>query len=184
MSGVAASVHPRSRRWLILLLSLLALSLAANLVIGGYLLGQRVAGANKDSHGLLRRGGPAQIEQFLATTNPARRAELSAVQQAHRRALKAGMRKLRQARRELGAALTADNFDRQQVAAAMSAVDSALETSSRLHHERLLPFVEALTPEERRAFADLRKLPRPPRHPAPPPHRPPPEAQRPPEPTP
>lgn len=190
MSRADAPAHPRSRRLLILLLSLLALSLAANLAVGGYLLGQRVAGGDNASHGMLRRGGPAQIEQFLATITPARRAELAAVEQAHRQALRAGMRELRLARRELGSALTAEYFDRQQVLAAMRAVDAALATSSRLHHERLLPFVEALTPDERRAFAQLRHLPRaprPPKHPgapAPPPNGPLSDAKRPPEPAP
>lgn len=146
----------RQRRWLIALLLALVLSLGLNLVFAGYLLGRSGAAASATAHHVRGHGAPAQLRHFLASRSPERQASLQPTHKAYRRALREGMRDLGMARRQLGAALRSEPWDPAAVSAAMAAVDQAMLDSSRRHHEAMLPLLQALTPQERQLFAELR----------------------------
>lgn len=137
---------------------LLALSLAANVFLGGFVAG-RIAGPNlpgfdqgrdKDGHRAHRGGRPD-----LDGLSPAAREKLKASFQKHREEIAGTFREGRALREEFISVLTAETFDRARA----EAVAAKLEAFEEKRRESMpLIFIEVmdgLPLEDRRAVAEL-----------------------------
>lgn len=134
---------------------LLALSLAANVFLGGFVAG-RIAGRgfsgfDHGSHGDHGRGGDHR-RAFDALPEAARE-KLRAAYKEHRAAVAATSQEARALRREFISILTADAFDRAAAEAAAAKI-AAFEAERRRSTPRLLiSAMDGLPAEDRRALA-------------------------------
>lgn len=135
------------RRWPTVLL---VVSLAANLLLVGFLFGSehRLRGGD-------RAMGPphSQIGHFLRTAEADRRSELAPLARGYWRDSRSSMKALRKARRALNTAIAAEPLDEAQIEAAMSQVDNALLQTSKTSQRAMLPLIRVLQPAERKRFA-------------------------------
>lgn len=142
----------KGQLWLI---GALVLSIAVNLFLVGYVLGQDPA---------WRRAPPmgpphSQLRRFMHGQSEARRQALAPLLRTYWRTSHESMQQLRVARRSLNQALQSDPLDEAAVEQAMARVDEALHNSSRQSQRAMLPLLRALSPEERaRLAASARRM--------------------------
>ncbi len=152
---------PRKRNWLLIG------SLALNLIIIGALAGGAIAGGGKH-----KRGGPSAQAQawpfvFRALPKP-HRADAFKGLELNRDAHKERRREMRVMRENLIAALQSEPFDASPIEA-LVADQAALVSAAQAEAGRvLLEAINAMSPEERAAYAqnlqNPRKFPSPKRH--------------------
>ncbi|MGI9326761.1 MAG: periplasmic heavy metal sensor [Pseudomonadales bacterium] len=136
----------KAQLWLI---GALVFSVALNLFLVGYVLGQDPA---------WRRSPPmgpphSQLRRFMHSQSEARRQALAPLVRTYWHTSHESMLQLRAARHSLNAALQSDPLDETAVEQAMTGVDEALRNSSRQSQRAMLPLLRALTPEERAQLA-------------------------------
>jgi len=163
------SQRKRRRGWL---LPLLLVSLAFNLLVVGavgamvarHYLDRKVWGVHdgrmdarwKRRAALGRPGRMLRASRRLLRELPAeRRKELSELVRRHRRAIREAYAKVGEARARLAAVIAGDPFDGNAYAEAMKALREA-DAAARMKVLDLADaFLRALTPEERRRYAEL-----------------------------
>jgi uncharacterized membrane protein len=142
-------------KWLLIAL---AISLAANLALGGFLAGRMTGGALR----------PAPVDPALAFVRVVRelpddrQAALAPLVREQFRSARGSVRDLRRAQRDITAALTSEPFDDAALTQALERFRTALLASQEASHATLVPLVAAMTPEERVRFekAMRRQYPR------------------------
>ncbi|HEX7037659.1 MAG TPA: periplasmic heavy metal sensor [Pseudomonadales bacterium] len=141
-----------SRKWLI---ALLVASLAVNLALGGFLVGQ-----------MTRPERPVMLDPSLSLFRvvrelpDARRDELRPTLRAHFRELRGDIRKLRAAQRGIETALTEEPFRPDALGAALTAFRSAMLDSQQRNHRLLVDVAGAMTADERALLVEEMKRPR------------------------
>lgn len=141
-----------SRKWLI---ALLGVSLAVNLALGGFLVGQ-----------MSRPERPTMLDPSLSLFRAvrelpdARRDEFRPTIRAHFRELRGDIRQLRAAQRGIEAALTEEPFRPDALDAALTQFRTALLDSQQRNHRLLVDMAAAMTPEERALLVEEMKRPR------------------------
>lgn len=139
---------------------LLALSLAANVFLGGFVAG-RIAGPKLPGfdrhHGGHHAGGPLRGDRFadLDELPPAAREKLKALFRQNRESFVATFRDERALHREFVSVLTAETFDR----AAAEAVAAKIEAFNRDRRQStprlIIAAMDGLSVEDRRALAAI-----------------------------
>jgi uncharacterized membrane protein len=149
-----------SRKWLV---SALALSLAVNLALGGFLAGRALAPGPV----------PVMLDPFLATFRtlrelPAERRDvLRPLLRQHVGELRPHLRRMRQAQRAVNQALGREPFDPDALDQALTEFRAALLATQTASHDILLRLSEALTPAERERLRRAMARPRGPLRPGP-----------------
>ncbi|MBB5752320.1 periplasmic heavy metal sensor [Prosthecomicrobium pneumaticum] len=147
-----------SRRLVIALFVLLALSLSANFLVIGFLAGRG-----------FHPGGPPNmmriVEQGLGGLPPSLRDAVAAELEATQPEMAADLARIREQRRDLVQAIKTEPFDRSRVEAAFAALGDRLEGMRKRGEQAVLRALERATPEER---SEIRE-PRGPRFDDPPP---------------
>ena len=142
------------RRWL---LPALLLSVAINIAFVGYLVGRQSAPvlAGPVGNPLVVSGA---VGRFVRDLPPERREELKPLVREHLRALRKGARGLRSAHHELQHALRVEPFDEEKTRMALGQLSRAIDPqASRQAEDTYVSLLRAMTPEERRAFAERRR---------------------------
>lgn len=137
------------RKWLIA--GLLA-SLTLNLALVGFLIGTSSGPSMWRARGFDPSVGLARLVRFLP---PERRNEL--LDDAKQREIRASLRDLRRAQRNLNKALTAEPFNRAAVKAALRRFRDQFADNQALSHAAFVAIAERLTPEERQRFVRSRQ---------------------------
>ncbi len=139
------------RNWLI---AGLAISLAINLTLAGYLLGRSVPGA---------KGPPLAdpghwLGASLGVLPKHRRAELSGPLRGQMRGIGRDLRRLRDLRADISRAVRAQPLDRDALETSLAAFRAELAAIQARSHETLVKALQAMTAEERKLV--LRELSR------------------------
>ncbi|MCB1685247.1 MAG: periplasmic heavy metal sensor [Pseudomonadales bacterium] len=131
-----------SKRWMI---SALILSLVANGVLIGYLLG------NFSRHEFRPPLVNSMVgaRHILAELPPARRDMLEPLLNQHLRDLRPNLREIRSAQSDIRAAILADPFDPEALRAALNRFQQRLGASQAGGNDSYVAFVAALNPRER-----------------------------------
>ena len=137
------------RKWLIA--GLLA-SLTLNLALVGFLIGTSSGPSMWRARGFDPSVGLARLVRFLPQE---RRDEL--LDDAKQREIRASLRDLRRAQRNLNKALAAEPFDRAAVEAALRQFRDQFADNQALSHAAFVAIAERLTPEERQRFVRSRQ---------------------------
>ena len=128
---------------------LLALSLAANVFIGGI-----VAGHMFGPHGFHHRGGPGRDVKFEERVlSPEGRETVRAAFKEKREDLFASAREAKKLRAAISGAMGADPFDRARAEAAVAALQAHDAEQHRLIASIMIDAAEKLSPEDRKALA-------------------------------
>jgi len=159
MSEVSSTTPPRPARafgrWL---WALLIFSVSVNLLVIGAVAGAVWhGGPHFGPGGHMRHGGPFGIGHFARKLPQERREVLRAIAEEAReemRGIRRGAREQRKAVREL---LKSEAFDPVRFDAAVSEAVEASAKGHRVAANALKRAVAAMTPDERRAFADMRR---------------------------
>ena len=132
-----------SNKWLILAL---VLSLGANLGLAGFLAGR----ASADLGGPRLLDPNLRVSRLLLQQLPEdRRETLRPLFREQLRSIRPSIGGIRQAQREIEAALTAEPFDRRALEAALTAFRTHLNKSQEDSHAAFLSLAGSLSPEER-----------------------------------
>ena len=147
-----------SRWWIIVLV----ISLGLNLALAGYIAGRFSPAADWAS---LHRGLP----HWAQTLPPERRDVLRPRLREYMRSMRGARRELRSTNQAVQAALTADPFEPQVLAAALQQLREQQAATMREGHTAFVATISELSARERRQLAEqmLRQRHRPPRHPRP-----------------
>ncbi len=131
---MSEATPPTAKRtpWLLLAL----LSIALNIGLVGYLVGKHSMAGH--SPGPRMAPPTAGMGRFLHELEPTRRDELRPLIRAHGKSLRSGSRALRQAHRQLVAAIKAENFD---PAATTAALEQIATVSGQRNPESTASFV-------------------------------------------
>ena len=152
-----------------LILAILVLSIALNLTIVGFVLGQRLGHS-----GFAGAGDPLRIYPRWARSLPEQRREaLLPMLKQQRQDARAQMRKIQGAHVAVQKAVADPNFDEQVLAASLAQLRSSLATSQETSHEGFVRFVKALSISERQELAQQLRRPKRARHHADKPKHPP-----------
>ncbi|QDC10494.1 periplasmic heavy metal sensor [Oceanicola sp. D3] len=149
------TARPR-RRWVRVVL---VLSLAANLAVAGLVLGAWIThdgkrgpdGPRGERDRIVRELGFGPYSRAIPREG---REGMKAAIEPHRGALRANRDALRGAFEATLTTLRSAPFDRAAMAAQMAAQRDAIAANQKIGHEILLDRLEAMTPEQRTAFAD------------------------------
>lgn len=134
------------------IVALLLSSLAVNVFLGGFVAG-RILGASPDETADAPPvPGRGAFPRDPSRLSPEARAAFRASFEANRADLRSGRRGVLAARRELAETLSADEWDRAAVEAAMEKVRIAREAQSSAQNRMLIDAFEKLSVEERKAF--------------------------------
>lgn len=142
---------------------LLAISLAANVFLGGFVAG-RVAGPNlpgfdhgrdKDGRGHEGRGGHRGGHPDFDGLSPAAREKLKASFQKNREEIAGAFREGRALRDEFIGILTAETFDRAAAEAAAAKLEAFDEKRRGSMPRLVIEVMDGLSAEDRRAVAEL-----------------------------
>ncbi len=147
-------------KWLIVVL---VVSLAANLLLAGYLLGQ---GSQPRFTGDPTRMFP----RWVRTLPEARQQELRPSVREHLRAMRKPVRGMRRQQQALQSAITAEPFDATALTAVLAQLRTQNQQAQQASHLAFVKFVTELTAAERQALVTDLRTPtsprwRPPRHP-------------------
>ncbi len=123
----------------------LIVSLVFNLLLGGFIIG-RMSGAGMPGMGPDPTMGLHRLLRFLPDE---RRRELLTDMHSQRSAMRPRLEEIRATQQGIGAAVAAEDFDREALINALAAFRSHLETTQARSHETFITIVEGLTPEER-----------------------------------
>lgn len=138
-----------SRRLVITLFVLLALSLSANFVVIGFIAGRG-----------FHPGGPPSmmriVEQGLGGLPPSLRDAVAEELEATRPQMAADLARIREERRALVETIKTEPFDRARVEAAFAALGDRLEGMRRRGEHAVLQALERATPEERAQIREPR----------------------------
>lgn len=126
------------------LIAALVVSLALNLALIGFAAGR--IGAGPGAHPIVASFGAARVLRQLPD---ARQDELRPLYREQMREIRPHIRELRQSQHHLAAALTAEPFDRDVLAAELAEFRTALLASQTASHQALVELAHAMTPEER-----------------------------------
>lgn len=129
----------------------LALSVAANVFLGGFLAGRYFgAGAKPEFAGVARGAGPLGYD--LHVLGPDEKTAFQDRFRANRAELRAQMHEVRNARRAFSEALAAEQWDRRRVEAALAALHAAEGSQRGAFGALVIDAFEALSAEDRRAL--------------------------------
>lgn len=136
------------RAWAYGLLAVTLISVSLNLMVAGWLLGQRMAAPERMERGMLR-----QIAQSLPEEV---RAPLREEVRSRRGELFRAFRALRVAREEVRAAIGAEPFDRERLAAALAEQRRRMNALQTQLHEAMLATASDLDAEARQRWSEAR----------------------------
>jgi uncharacterized membrane protein len=143
----------------------LALSLAVNLALIGFVAGHLLAPGAP----FLRPDPGLWLLQTLRELPDARREALRPLVQGERGQLRRGLRDIRAAQRTVNDALRAEPFSPEALADALARFRTTVDRGQAEGHARLVRLAAALTPAERAALAERLQQRGPPRRPPSPP---------------
>ena len=144
-------------KWLI---AALVLSLAGNLALAGFVAG-RISAPPPVPAGLDPMLGMFRVLHALPE---ARREVLRPEVRAGFRGLRDELRRMRSAQHGINAALIAEPFDQEALAAALARFRAALLDSQEHNHEALIRIAGRMTTSERQLLRDAMTRARPPQH--------------------
>ncbi len=138
----------------------LFVSVAVNILLAAALFSPHMRGGH---HGPGARH--ALMDEQLATLSDDTRPKVEAIWKSHHQELRGSFREMRQARRALKQALTADTYDAAAVEAAMQKMDAALALPRQHLAEAIQESAAVMNDAERQAFFERGlKMMRPPHH--------------------
>ena len=126
----------------------LVVSIALNLLLAGYLVGRINKGTAPQAH-----DPTFTFPQFARHLSKTRRDEMRPMIRQHMRHLRPDVRQMRGHRQALNTAITAQPFDPEALAQALSAMHTAQQKLLIGTQESFVQFVTALSKEERQQFA-------------------------------
>lgn len=131
----------------------LALSLAANVFLGGFVIG-RLAGSDHHGHGR----GPHRMMMFhdLDALSETERAAFRAAFKSRRATFGESFAEMRKARDNFALALAAEPFDRVRAVAALEALQAAQREHEAKFGTLIIDAFEDLSPESRKALIEAR----------------------------
>lgn len=134
---------------------LLAVSLAANVFLGGFVAGRLLGDPPHHRLAIMREGGHAPIPFFGAADalSPEGRRVFHDTFSGKRRDMRAAFVETQRLRQALAEALAAEPFDRARAEAALTAVQSSDAANQRAVVALVLDAAERLSPEDRKALA-------------------------------
>ena len=144
-------------RWLAVLL---ALSVAVNLALAGFVAGRMFSGA----HGGLLHDPGLGLVRALRSLPEERREALRPMLRSELRGLGPRLRHLRGAQRDLIASAAAEPFDRQALEDALERFRNELLSSQERSHRAFAEVMAILSPEERKRVLESMRRRGPPRH--------------------
>ena len=140
-------------RWLI---GGLAVSLIANLLLVGFVVGRMTSGFAMPP---MRPDPTMGIYRMIDFLPEARRDEIKGLLRSDMRSIYPELRELRQVHRRIRDAVTADPFVRADLDKALADLRARLGSTQVSAHESFVEVVSKLTPEERARLADAMRRP-------------------------
>ena len=139
---------------------LLVLSVALNLALVGFLIGQRV-----NQHGIAVMANPMHLmPRWAHGLAPERRQALLPMLRQQRRDARAQLRAIRKAHMAVQQAVAAEDFDPAELTTSLMDLRTRLGDSQQTSHDDFINFVSALTAKERQDLAQQLRRPKGPRH--------------------
>ncbi|MEM7077273.1 MAG: periplasmic heavy metal sensor [Pseudomonadota bacterium] len=146
-------------RWLVILL---IASIAANLALAGFIVGQRSVGP------LAGRDATPAFPRWARTLPDERRAALRPIVRDYFRSIRPRSSGLREHQQRVRSLIAADPYDAEALRGALTDMRGQQDTTNTAVHLSFVEFVSALTPAERQRLSEDMAQPRmglgPPRH--------------------
>lgn len=132
----------------------LAVSVGFNLFLGGMIASAWIAKRTYEPHRASIAGlaGPFDLRRGVAELDPSSRDIVRQISARHRETLHQAGREMREARRAVREALTADEIDRAELDAALAGMRRSMDAAQVEMHSALADIAMALGPDERQHF--------------------------------